>query len=129
MAARRAGKGGQFRRIPSTAGCLGVGTTIAMDVAGPVMNRLPLQRTLVEWTLSATALATVVAAIVGIDERTRAFVAGAVAAPVSSGRHVRVPHGVSRVARTAWDLCVDHQPLALFAVAASVLVVFMVRTK
>src|SRR5215216_1920893 len=59
MAARRAGKGGQFRRIPSTAGCLGVGTTIAMDVAGPVMNRLPLQRTLVEWTLSATALATV----------------------------------------------------------------------
>jgi hypothetical protein len=93
------------------------------------MNRLYGRRALIEWMLSFAALATVAAAIVGIDERTRAYVAAAAASPFSSAGGVHLPPAVSRMVHTAWDLCLDHQPLALFAIAAVILVLFMVRTR
>ena len=93
------------------------------------MKRLPARRSLVEWVLSAGALLTLIAAITAIDGHARAYVAGVVASPYSSARGAHVPKAVSSLARTAWDLCLDHQPLAFFACAASLLVVFMLRTR
>jgi hypothetical protein len=93
------------------------------------MKRLPARRSLVEWVLSAGALLTLIGAITAIDGHARAYVAGVVASPYSSAHDARMPHAVRSLAQTAWDLCLDHQPLAFFACAATVLVVFMLRTR
>jgi hypothetical protein len=92
-------------------------------------NGVSRYRTLIEWTVSALALTTVVVVMLSVDSPVRQY---AVAA-ASSARHdpvaMRVPEPVARVGRTAWRICMDHQPLAGFAGVATVLVLFMRRMR
>jgi hypothetical protein len=92
-------------------------------------NGVSRYRTLIEWTVSAVALSTVLAVMLSVDSPVRQY---AVAA-ASTARHdpvaMRVPEPVARVGRTAWRICMDHQPLAGFAGVATVLVIFMRRMR
>lgn len=92
-------------------------------------NGVSRYRTLIEWTLSALALTTVVVVMLSVDSPVRQYAAAA----ASTARHdpvaMRVPEPVARVGRTAWRICMDHQPLAGFAGVATVLVLFMRRMR
>jgi hypothetical protein len=61
-----------------------------------------------------------------MDPRVREYARGAMG---HGGGAWSVSHDVSAFARSAWDLCVDHQPLAAFAAVGLMLVVFMRRMR
>ena len=84
------------------------------------------RRTVIEWTLSIGALAVVAVAIVGMDARVRDYARGAIARGQVDWR---APQAVTDLARTAWDLCMDHQPLAAFAAVGLMLLLFMRRMR
>jgi hypothetical protein len=86
-------------------------------------------RTLIEWSLSMVALTIVVLAMLAIDSPVRQYAGNITANITSDGARLRVPEPVVHVARTAWRICMDHQPLAAFAGVASVLVLFMRRMR
>jgi hypothetical protein len=86
-------------------------------------------RTVIEWTLSAAALATIVAVMYAVDSPVRQY---ATAFTTDAAHHrmtLRVPEPVVGAGRTAWRICMDHQPLAGFAAVATVLVLFMRRMR
>jgi hypothetical protein len=86
-------------------------------------------RTLIEWSLSLVALTMLVLVMLAIDSPVRQY-AGAITANVTSdGARLRIPEPVAHAGRTAWRICMDHQPLAAFAGVASVLVLFMRRMR
>lgn len=92
-------------------------------------NAVSRYRTLIEWGLSAAALTSVVVLMLAMDTPVRDY--AAVTASQVSTEHVglRVPEPIARVGRTAWRICMDHQPLAGFAGVATVLVFFMRRMR
>jgi hypothetical protein len=82
--------------------------------------------------ISGGALAVLLIGIVAVDERVRAQLslrfsgASASSELMHAGRGAREIVGVLAVA--AKDLSFDHAPLMIFVLAASVLVLFMLRT-
>lgn len=87
-----------------------------------------MRRRLMDTTMSVRALAVLALALVSIDTRVREHVVR-----IASGTSVR-DAGVtiadlgSVVMLAARDQTLSHAPLAIFVVAAAVLVVFMLRT-
>jgi hypothetical protein len=86
-------------------------------------------RTLIEWTLSAMALTTIVLVMYTVDSPVRQYANSFTADASKNAVNMRVPEPVVRAGRTAWRLCMDHQPLAGFAGVATVLVLFMRRMR
>jgi hypothetical protein len=86
-------------------------------------------RTLIEWTLAAVALTTIVLVMLSVDSPVRQYATSMMGDAQHSAVAMRVPEPVARVARDAWRLCMDHKPLAGFAAVAVVLVLFMRRMR
>jgi hypothetical protein len=86
-------------------------------------------RTLIEWTLSALALTTIVVVMLSVDSPVRQYATVMVGVVKHSAVAMKVPEPVARVSRDAWRLCMDHKPLAGFAGVAVVLVLFMRRMR
>ncbi len=86
-------------------------------------------RTLIEWLLSAAALTTVIVVMLMADSSVRQNVMTTAATVSHDAVALRLPQPVERVGRTAWRICMDHQPLAGFASVALVLVFFMRRMR
>jgi hypothetical protein len=86
-------------------------------------------RTLIEWTLSAVALTTVLLVMYAIDSPVRQYASSFTADVKGDAVGRRIPAPVEHVGRTAWRICMDHKPLAGFAGVATVLVLFMRRMR
>ena len=86
-------------------------------------------RTLVEWTLSAVALTTIVLVMLSVDSPVRQYATSMMADVQHNAVAMRIPEPVARVSRNAWRLCMDHRPLAGFTGVAAVLVLFMRRMR
>ena len=86
-------------------------------------------RTLIEWSLSALAVTTIVVVMLSVDSPVRQYASAMGTDVTHSVFGMQVPEPVARVARTAWRICMDHKPLASFASVAVVLVVFMRRMR
>ena len=86
-------------------------------------------RTLIEWTLSAVALTTIVLVMLSVDSPVRQYATSMMGDVQHNAIAMRVPEPIARVVRDAWRLCMDHKPLAGFAAVAVVLVLFMRRTR
>jgi hypothetical protein len=90
-----------------------------------------IRRTLGDAVISMTALIFLILMLVSIDDRVRDRVSGFWGTPSSSeivGASREVGSLVSVVFEAVKDQSVAHAPLAIFALAATVLVLFMVRT-
>jgi hypothetical protein len=86
------------------------------------------RRMLIEWSLSAAALTLIAAVMLSMDTPVRQYT-GAMMTEPGTGGHLRVPLVISGAARTAWQICMDHQQLAGFSGVALVLVLFMRRMR
>lgn len=98
-----------------------------MDTGGTM--KATRRRTLIEWTLSAAAVAIVVLVMVSLDTPARDYAEAVAATTQPRDFSPRVPEPIARAGRTAWRICLDHQPLAAFAGVATVLVLFMRRMR
>jgi hypothetical protein len=97
--------------------------------AAHVMNQVSRYRTVIEWTLSAAAAATVISVMLMMDTPVRSYADAVASTTAANGMHVRVPKPVADTARNAWRLGMDHRPLAAFGGVALVLVLFMRRMR
>ena len=86
-------------------------------------------RTLIEWTLSAVALTTIVLVMLSVDSPVRQYANAMIGDLRHSAVAMSIPEPVARVGRDAWRLCMDHKPLAGFAGVGAVLVIFMRRMR
>jgi hypothetical protein len=86
-------------------------------------------RTLIEWSLSALAVTTIVLVMLWVDSPVRQYATAMTANVQHNVVAMRIPEPVARVGRNAWRLCMDHKPLAGFAGVAAVLVLFMRRMR
>ena len=86
-------------------------------------------RTLIEWTLSAVALTTIVLVMLSVDSPVRQYATSMATSVLHDTTVMRVPEPIARVVRSAWRICMDHQPLAGFAGVAAVLLLFMRRMR
>ena len=86
-------------------------------------------RTLIEWTLSAVALTTIVLVMLSVDSPVRQYATAMADDVKHNAIAMRLPEPVSRTGRNVWRLCMDHKPLAGFAGVAVVLVLFMRRMR
>ena len=86
-------------------------------------------RTLIEWSLSALAVTTIVVVMLSADTPVRQYATSMGADVKQSAFAMQVPAAIESPARTAWRICMDHKPLASFAGVAIVLVVFMRRMR
>jgi hypothetical protein len=91
--------------------------------------RVSRYRTFLEWSLSLVSVTVIVLVMLAADTPVRQYAT----AMGTDARHQmverRVPEPLEHIARTAWRICMDHQPLAGFAGVAVVLVVFMRRMR
>ena len=91
--------------------------------------RVSRYRTFLEWSLSLVSVSIIMLVMLSADTPVRQY-ADAMSADV---KHEvvkrRVPEPIERAGRTAWRICMDHQPLAAFSGVAFVLVVFMRRMR
>jgi len=92
-------------------------------------NEVSRHRTLIEWLLSAAALTTLIVVLLVVDSPLRQNVMTTAATTSHDAAALRLPQPVTRAGRTAWRICMDHQPLAAFAGVAVVLVFFMRRMR
>ncbi len=76
----------------------------------------------------AGGLIVVLVALVSIDDRVRDHVVGSVRGASVAGTGAQIGDMGSIVLKAALDQSVAHAPLAIFVVAAAVLVLFMLRT-
>ena len=91
-------------------------------------NEASPYRTMIEWTLSAAAVATIVVVMLAVDTPVRQYMKTTTSS-LSKGPVLRIPKPVEHFGRSAWRICMDHQPLAAFAGVACVLVLFMRRMR
>jgi len=105
------------------------GTPLADPPVHAMANEVSRSRTLLEWLLSATALTTVVVVMLMVDSPVRAYLLAGASSVSHDAIAWRMPEPVASVGRTAWRVCMDHQPLAAFAGVAVVLVFFMRRMR
>jgi hypothetical protein len=75
-----------------------------------------------EWVLSIAGMATVALVVAAMDGPARDYAHSVL---MSGGGHIAMSQQAFHVATAAWDLCRDHESLAGFAGAATVLVLFM----
>jgi hypothetical protein len=92
-------------------------------------NVVSRYRTLIEWSLSAFALATIVAVIFTFQSPVRQQATTVASKFSRDAVELRLPEPIARAGRTAWRICMDHQPLAGFAGVALVLTLFMRRMR
>lgn len=85
--------------------------------------------TLIEWTLSAAAIVLVVMVMLTLDTPARDYAVAVASTTQPRTFSPRLPGPIARAGRTAWRICLDHQPLAAFAGVATVLVLFMRRMR
>lgn len=86
-------------------------------------------RTAIEWALSATALMTVMLVMLAVDTPVSQYAGSMAHSLAPAGGGIGVPKPIAEAARTAWQICMDHQQLASFAGVAVVLVFFMRRMR
>ena len=91
-----------------------------------------MRRVLKDALISLGAVLVLLVALVSIDERVRERVERLVTTPPSSSEIVGVGSEIENVStlmyKAARDQSVEHAPMVIFAVAAVVLVGFMLRT-
>jgi hypothetical protein len=91
-----------------------------------------MRRVISDGLISMGALVVLLVALVSIDDRVRERVADILRTPPSSaeiaGTGAQVGQLSSAVFDAARDQSVEHAPMVIFGVAATVLVVFMLRT-
>jgi hypothetical protein len=116
-------------KIQATGRNLPTGTPLAAPAAHVMANEVSRQRTLIEWLLSAAALTTVIVVMLMVESPVRQNVMTTATKVSHDVVALRLPQPVERVGRTAWRICMDHQPLAAFAGIAVVLVFFMRRMR
>jgi hypothetical protein len=78
--------------------------------------------------ISAGALLVLLIALVSIDDRVRDHIAGSMRGASIAGTGAQLGNLGSIMLEAAFDQSVAHAPLTIFAVAAVVLVLFMLRT-
>jgi hypothetical protein len=82
--------------------------------------------------ISVGALALLLLALVSVDSRLREYATDVLTTPPSQGELARVGHQVENVStvvyKAARDKSIEHSAMVIFGVAASVLLVFMLRT-
>src|SRR4051794_5202797 len=96
----------EIRRNPSA------GTPLAARRAHVMANEVSSHRTLIEWLLSAAALTTVIVKMLMVESPVRTNVIRTASQASRDAVALRLPEPVTRAGRTAWRLCMDHQPLA-----------------
>lgn len=91
-----------------------------------------MRRVVSDTLISIGAVLVLLVAIVSIDDRARERVQGMLTSPPSSSEIAGVGAQIENVStlmyKAARDQSVDHAPMVIFAVAAVVLVLFMLRT-
>ena len=91
-----------------------------------------MQRVIKDALISMGAVALLVVAIVSIDDRVRERVTDILNRPPSSAELAGTGAQVAQVSmvifKAARDQSVEHAPMVVFGVAATVLVLFMLRT-
>jgi hypothetical protein len=91
-----------------------------------------MRRVINDALISLGALALLLVALVSIDDRVRERVTQLLSTPPSSaeiaGAGVQIENVSMVLYKAARDQSVDHAPMVIFAVAAVVLVLFMLRT-
>jgi len=105
------------------------GTPLAGPPVHVMANEVSRARTILEWLLSAAALTTVAAVMLTVNSPVREYVLASASRVSHDAIAWRVPEPIADVGRTAWRICMDHQPLAAFASVAVVLVFFMRRMR
>ena len=107
------------------------GTCVRMEGRSVNKGNRTMRRVISDALISLGAVLLLLVALVSIDDRVRERVEGLVTAPSSSeiaGVGAQI-ESVSRVMyKAARDQSIDHAPMVIFAVAATVLVLFMLRT-
>ena len=91
-----------------------------------------MRRVISDALISVGAVLLLLVALVSIDDRVRERVEGLVATPPRASEIARVGAQIentsSSIYKAARDQSVEHAPMVIFAVAATVLVLFMLRT-
>jgi len=91
-----------------------------------------MRRAISDALISMGALAVLLLALVSVDDRVRERITTMLAAPPSSAQIVGAGEKMREVSAivvsAARDQSIEHAPLMIFAAAATVLVLFMVRT-
>jgi hypothetical protein len=91
-----------------------------------------MPRVMSDALISMGALVLLLASLVSIDERVREHVTNMLTTPPSSaeivGAGVRIEQVSALVLKAARDQSVEHAPMVIFAVVATVLVLIMLRT-
>jgi hypothetical protein len=91
-----------------------------------------MRRAVSDALISMGALAVLLLALVSVDDRVRERITNMLAAPPSSAQIVGAGETIREVSAivvsAARDQSIEHAPLMIFAAAATVLVLFMVRT-
>jgi hypothetical protein len=91
-----------------------------------------MRRVISDALISLGALVVLLVALVSVDDRVRERVTNILTTPPSSaeiaGAGAQIENVATVVYKTARDRSVDHAPLVIFGVAATVLVLFMLRT-
>ena len=91
-----------------------------------------MRRVINDALISVGALIVLIVGLVSVDERMRERLAAALSDPPSSAQLVSAGNRVHDVAAVlimaAKDQSIEHAPLMIFGVAATILVLFMLRT-
>lgn len=91
-----------------------------------------MRRAISDTLISMGALAAVLLALVAVDDRVREQLSLRFSGSSASSELMQVSYGarnlVAVVVQAAKDQSLDHAPLMIFVLAASVLVLFMLRT-
>lgn len=91
-----------------------------------------MRRVISDALISIGAVLLLLVALVSIDDRVRERVEGLLTTPPSSSEIAGVGAEIENVTtlmyKAARDQSVEHAPMVIFAVAATVLVLFMLRT-
>lgn len=91
-----------------------------------------MRRVISDALISMGALVLLLIGLVSIDDRVRERITDLLVAPPSSAQIVGAGDQITRVSTAifaaARDQSIDHAPLLIFAAAATVLVLFMLRT-
>ncbi|HET9360930.1 MAG TPA: hypothetical protein VFO58_14360 [Vicinamibacterales bacterium] len=91
-----------------------------------------MRRVINDALISVGALVVLLVGLVSVDDRMRERLGAALSAPPNSAQIINAGDRIGEVSRVMFialrDQSVEHAPLVIFAVAATVLVLFMVRT-
>lgn len=87
-----------------------------------------MRRLFTDALISAGGLLVLLIALVSVDDRVRDYIVGSVRGVSVAGTGAQIGDMGSIVLEAALDQSLAHAPLAIFSVAAAVLVLFMLRT-